>query len=91
MPGPDGVRIPQRSGLAFTAWRFVKFVPWWLIARHVAKAKRARELSEPVCASEPGVNAEPHSGSLREILEARIRDPQTSARDLAALTNTVAA
>jgi hypothetical protein len=33
------------------------------------------------------VTVDPHSGSIREILEARIRDPKVSARDLASLTN----
>jgi hypothetical protein len=55
--------------------------------RHVARAKRARELSEPARAGDLGGTAEPHEGSLREILETRIRDPRTSARDLASLTN----
>ncbi len=61
-----------------------------LIARHVARAKRARELSELTQEREPGLSAERHSGSMREILEARIRDPRTSARDLASLTNALA-
>lgn len=33
---------------------------------------------------------QPHNGSVREILEARIRDPRTAARDLASLTNALA-
>lgn len=37
----------------------------------------------------PGL-AEPHRGSTRELLEARIRNPKTSARDLAALVNSLA-
>jgi len=36
------------------------------------------------------VTAEPHTGSMRELLETRIRDPKTSARDLAALVNSLA-
>jgi hypothetical protein len=32
--------------------------------------------------------ADPYTGSMREILQARIRDPKTSSRDLAALVNT---
>src|SRR5438876_732846 len=58
-----------------------------LIARHVARARRSREPGEPVHGRGPGVTAEPHAGSMREILGARIRDPKTSARDLASLTN----
>ena len=58
-----------------------------LIARHVARARRSREPGEPVHERDPGVTAEPHAGSMRELLEARIRDPKTSARDLASLTN----
>jgi hypothetical protein len=61
-----------------------------LVARHQARAKRERELSEPTPAGDPGATAEPHNGSLREILEARIRDPRTAARDLASLTNALA-
>jgi hypothetical protein len=37
-----------------------------------------------------GATAEPHNRSLREILEARIRNPRTAARDLASLTNALA-
>jgi len=58
-----------------------------LVARHVARAERARELSEPAGGSNPGLTADPHEGSMHEILEARIRDPKTSARDLASLLN----
>ncbi len=61
-----------------------------LIARHLARAKRSREPGEPVRGRDPSVTTEPHSGSLREILEARIRDPKTSARDLASLLNALA-
>ena len=61
-----------------------------LVARHVARAKRVRELREPAGGSNPGLTADPHEGSMREILEARIRDPRTSARDLASLTNALA-
>jgi hypothetical protein len=60
-----------------------------LIARHLAKAKRARALGELTQKRDPGPAAE-QSGSMREILEARIRDPQTSARDLASLINALA-
>ena len=61
-----------------------------LIARHLAKAKRARALGELTQKRDPGPAAEGQSGSMREILEARIRDPQTSARDLASLINALA-
>ena len=61
-----------------------------LIARHVARARRSRAPGEPVRVRDPGVTTEPHTGSMREILEARIRDPKTSARDLASLTNALA-
>jgi hypothetical protein len=61
-----------------------------LVARHVARAKRAREPSDRRQEPDLGLTAEPHNGSMREILEARIRDPRTSARDLASLTNTLA-
>jgi hypothetical protein len=43
-------------------------------------------ISEPQ-EHDPGLSAERPSGSMREIIEARIRDPKTSARDLASLTN----
>ena len=61
-----------------------------LIARHVARARRSREPGEPVRGRDPGVTTEPHTGSMREILEARIRDPKTSPRDLASLANALA-
>jgi hypothetical protein len=61
-----------------------------LIARHLARAKRARELSQPARAHDADVTAEQSSGSMRELLEARIRDPKTSPRDLAALVNSLA-
>jgi hypothetical protein len=58
-----------------------------LIARHVAKATRARELGELSEGPALDLKAQPHTGSMRELLEARIRDPRTSARDLASLLN----
>jgi hypothetical protein len=61
-----------------------------LVARHVARARRARALSDRTPEPDPSLTAEPHNGSMREILEARIRDPRTSARDLASLTNSLA-
>jgi len=61
-----------------------------LIARHVAKATRARELGDLTEEPALDLNAQPRTGSMRELLEARIRDPRTSARDLASLTNALA-
>jgi hypothetical protein len=61
-----------------------------LVARHVAKAERARALGELTQKRDPGPAAEAQSGSMRELLEARIRDPRTSARDLASLMNALA-
>jgi hypothetical protein len=61
-----------------------------LIARHVAKAERARALGELTQKRDPSPAAEGQSGSMRELLEARIRDPKTSARDLASLINALA-
>jgi hypothetical protein len=61
-----------------------------LVARHVARAKRARELSDRTQEADRGLSAELQNGSMREILEARVRDPSTSARDLASLTNALA-
>jgi len=61
-----------------------------LVARHVARAKRARALGERAEEPDPGPSAEPHNGSMRGILEARLRDPRTSARDLASLANAIA-
>jgi transposase-like protein len=61
-----------------------------LVARHVARAKHARELSDRGQEPDLGLSAGPQNGSTREILEARIRDPRTSARDLASLTNALA-
>jgi hypothetical protein len=59
-----------------------------LVDRHVAKAKRARAASAGEAGvSERRLSVEPQTGSMREILEARIRDPRTSARDLASLVN----
>jgi hypothetical protein len=64
-----------------------------LVARHLARARRERERerSEPAGAADRVKKAEPHNRSLREILEARIRDPKTAARDLASLTKRLAA
>jgi hypothetical protein len=61
-----------------------------LVARHIAKAKRAREANEPARRRDVDLSADPHEGSMRELLDARIRDPRTSARDLASLTNALA-
>jgi transposase-like protein len=61
-----------------------------LIARHVAKANRLRELSDLEQVPEADLSTGPIEGSTREILEARIRDPKTPARDLANLANALA-
>jgi hypothetical protein len=61
-----------------------------LIARHVAKAKRLRELRDLKQLPEADLSIGPIEGSMREILEARIRDPKTPARDLANLANALA-
>jgi len=61
-----------------------------LVARHVARAKRAREPGDRGQDADLGLSAAPQNGSMREILEARIRDRRTSARDLASLTNALA-
>ena len=77
--------IPQRE----LARRYDDCAPS-LVARHVARAKRARELSDSTQEPDLGPTAELDNGSTREILEARVRDPRTSARDLASLTNALA-
>jgi transposase-like protein len=61
-----------------------------LIARHVAKAKRLRELRDLEQMPQSDSSLGPIEGSTREILEARIRDPKTPARDLASLVNALA-
>ena len=61
-----------------------------LVHRHVARAKRFRELSELERAPEADLSLGPVEGSTREILEARIRDPKTPARDIANLANALA-
>jgi hypothetical protein len=61
-----------------------------LIARHVAKAKRLRESSDPEQRPHGDPSLGPIEGSTREILEARIRDPKTSDRDLGNLVNALA-
>jgi hypothetical protein len=61
-----------------------------LVARHVARAKRARALGDRREEPDLGLSGEPHTGSMREILEARLRDPRTSPRDLASLANAIA-
>jgi transposase-like protein len=60
-----------------------------LIARHLARARR--ELTEALEAEVgPDLRVTPVEGSVQEIVEARIRDPKTPARDLASLVNAVA-
>ncbi len=61
-----------------------------LVARYVERAKRHRELDDRKEEPDLGLSAEPHNGSMRAILEARLRDPRTSARDLASLANAIA-
>jgi hypothetical protein len=61
-----------------------------LVARHVARAKRARALGDRREEPDLGLTAVPGNGSMREILEGRLRDPRTSARDLASLANAIA-
>jgi hypothetical protein len=61
-----------------------------LVARHLGRARRARERDKPAQQTTSGPTAEQHHGSMRELLEARIRDPNTSARDLASLVNSLA-
>lgn len=61
-----------------------------LIARHLARAKQSRARAETVDECDPGVAPESHTGSIRAILEARIRNRETSARDLASLANVLA-
>lgn len=63
-----------------------------LVARHIARAKRNQDdLGDQVQESDlVGPAVDPHPGSMREVLEARIHDPRTSARDLAALINALA-
>jgi hypothetical protein len=58
-----------------------------LVHRHLVRAKRARELADREEEPDTERIVEPIEGPVREILEARIRDPHTSARDLASLMN----
>ena len=58
-----------------------------LVHRHVARAKRARELADRVVEPDTERIVEPIEGSVRDLVEARIRDPHISARDLASLMN----
>ena len=56
-----------------------------LVHRHIVKARHLRDLE--ALQEETDLSARPINGSLGEILDARIRDPNTPARDLASLTN----
>jgi hypothetical protein len=56
-----------------------------LVHWHIVKARRLHELE--ALQEETDLSARPINGSLSEILDARIRDPKTPARDLASLTN----
>ena len=58
-----------------------------LVHRHVARAKRARELNYREEQPSTDRSVDGNEGSLRDILEARIRHPNTSARDVASLMN----
>jgi hypothetical protein len=58
-----------------------------LVARHLSKARRARDLSTAEGKPETDPSIRPIERSAREIVEALIRDPKTSARDVASLTN----
>jgi hypothetical protein len=61
-----------------------------LIARHVARAREARDFTDITREADVAAAADELTGSLREILEGRLRDPKTSARDLASLANALA-
>jgi hypothetical protein len=56
-----------------------------LVHRHVVKARGRRE--REALQEETDSRATPITGSLREILDARIRDPETPTRDVASLAN----
>ena len=56
-----------------------------LVHRHIARARNLRELE--ALQEETDLRARPIDGSLSEILDARIRDPKTPARDLVGLAN----
>jgi hypothetical protein len=58
-----------------------------VVARHVARARRAQAGSEPARERDLGPTADRRDDSMSEILDARCRDPRTSARDLASLVN----
>lgn len=61
-----------------------------LITRHLARAQQSRERDESVNGRDAGVPGEPQTASLREILEAHIRNPRTSPRDVASLATALA-
>jgi hypothetical protein len=56
-----------------------------LVHRHIARARHLRELE--ALQQETDLSARPIDGSLSEILDARMRDPKTPARDLVGLAN----
>src|SRR5215468_7396607 len=58
-----------------------------LVARHMRRATLVRELSETEGEPEADPNVGPVGRTTREIVEARIRDPKTSGRDVASLSN----
>jgi len=61
-----------------------------LVHRHFVKARQAQDFT--AVNRKPDVDADDDglTGSLHEILQARIRDPNTSPRDLASLANALA-
>lgn len=61
-----------------------------LMHRHLARARRAQDFTEVNLKPDIGRDDGAPTGSLREILQARIHDPNTSARDLASLANALA-
>jgi transposase-like protein len=58
-----------------------------LVARHMRRATLARGLSDTEGEPEADPNIRPVGRTTREVVQALIRDPKTSARDVASLTN----
>ena len=61
-----------------------------LIARHQTRARDDREADASAPRLDSTEAVEHRGGSIREILETLVRDPKTSARDVASLTNAIA-
>jgi hypothetical protein len=61
-----------------------------LVHRHVVKARQAQDSKDVNPKPDIGADDDAPTGSLREILQARIEDPNTSARDVASLANALA-